>query len=67
MKGTDSGMNDVDMIMDKVGEGYELCILGDLNEWIRDRVRAGITGDFGVQEEIMVEEWWISVLKRGCV
>ena len=29
----------------------DLCMLGDLNEWIRDRVRAGITGAFRVPGE----------------
>ena len=39
--------NDMDRTMDRVGNGYRLCVLGDLNGWIRDRVRADITGDFG--------------------
>ena len=43
--------NDLDMIVHVVGEGYRLCVLGDLNECIGDRVRAGITGAFGVQGE----------------
>ena len=33
--------------MDRVGKGYIKCVLGDLNGWIGDRVRAGITGAFG--------------------
>ena len=37
----------MDKILDRVGNRYRLCILGDLNGWIRDRVRAGITGTFG--------------------
>ena len=37
--------------MDRVGNGYRLCMLGDLNEGIRGRVRAGITGAFGVPGE----------------
>ena len=37
--------------MDRVGNGYRLCILGDLNRWIGDKVRAGITGAFGVSGE----------------
>ena len=41
----------MDRIMDKVGNGYRLCVLGDLNVWIGDRVRAGITGAFGVPGE----------------
>ena len=38
----------MDRSPDSVGNGYRLCILGDLNGWIGDRTRAGITGDFGV-------------------
>ena len=28
-----------------------MCIVGVLNGWIRDRMRAGITGTFGVPRE----------------
>ena len=38
--------NDLDRNVDAVGNGYRLCMLRDLNGWIRDRVRAGITGGF---------------------
>ena len=38
----------MDRILDIVGNGYRLCILGDLNGWIEDKVRASITGLFGV-------------------
>ena len=41
----------MDIIQDRVENGYRLCILGDLNGWIGDRTRAGITGVFGVREE----------------
>ena len=37
--------------MDRVESEYRLCMLGDLNGWIGDRVRAGITGAFGVPGE----------------
>ena len=37
--------------MDKIGNGYRLCILGDLNGWIRDRTRVGIISAFGVSGE----------------
>ena len=36
------------MTLDSVGNGYRLCILGDLNGWIGDRTRTDITGAFGV-------------------
>ena len=37
--------------MDSIENGYRLCILGDINGWIRDRTRAGITTAFGVPAE----------------
>ena len=37
----------MDRTLDSGGNGYRLCILGDLNEWIGDRMRADITGAFG--------------------
>ena len=43
--------NDMDRTLDSVGNGYRLCILGDLNGWIEERTRAGITGAFGVPGE----------------
>ena len=35
--------NYLDRIVDNVGNGYRLCVLGDLNGWIGDRVRTGIS------------------------
>ena len=43
--------NEFDMIVDRIGNGYRLCVLGDLNGWIGDRVRVDITGAFRVPEE----------------
>ena len=43
--------DNMDRILDRVGNGYRLCILADLNGWIGDRTRAGITGTFGVPGE----------------
>ena len=37
--------------MDRVVNGYGLCVLGDLNRWIGDKVRAGITSSFGAPGE----------------
>ena len=42
--------NDLDRVVDRVGNGYRLCAL-DLNEWVGDRLRVGITGGFGVPAE----------------
>ena len=36
--------NDLDKVLDRVDNGYRLCVLGDLNGWVEDRVRVGITG-----------------------
>ena len=51
----------MDRTLDSVGNGYRLCILKDLNRWIGDRTRAGITGVFGVLAEnefcISTQEW----------
>ena len=41
----------MDRTLDNEGNGYRLCILGDLNGWIRDRTSAGKTGAFGVPGE----------------
>ena len=43
--------NDMGRILDRVEKGYRLCILGDLNGWMGDRTRAGITGAYGVKRE----------------
>ena len=40
-----------DKILEIIGNGYSLCILGDLNRWIGDTMKAGITGAFGVPGE----------------
>ena len=43
--------NDMDRSMARVGNEYRLCVLEDLNGWIGDRVRAGITCAFGIPGE----------------
>ena len=43
--------NDMDRILDRLGNGYRLCIPGDLNGWIGNRTRAIITGASGVPGE----------------
>ena len=42
---------DMDRILDRVGNRYRFCLLGDLNGWIGDRMRASITGTFRVPGE----------------
>ena len=39
------------MIVDRVGNGYRLYVLEDLNDWIDVKVRASITGAFGFPGE----------------
>ena len=58
---------DSDWVVDKIDNGYILCVLKDLNGWIVDRVRAGITGTFEVPGENDNEEWWSSMLEWDCV
>ena len=43
--------NDIGKDLDRVGNGYRVCILGELNGWIGDRTKAGITGASGVPGE----------------
>ena len=43
--------NDLDRIVNKVWNGYILCVLGDLNGCVGDQVRAGITGASGIPGE----------------
>ena len=60
--------NDMDMILGRVGNGYRLCILGNINEWIGDRMRADITATFGVpRDNHNGKELWSSVLEWDCV
>ena len=42
---------DLDRIVDRVGNWYRMCMLGDLNGWMGGRVRAGITGAFGTRRK----------------
>ena len=59
---------DMDRTLDNVGNGYRLCILGDINGWMGDRTRAAIIRAFGVPKRmITVEEWWSFVQKGDCV
>ena len=57
------------MILDRVGKGYILCILRDLNGWIEDRREAVYLVLFGVpgKNDLMAEEWQSYVLKWNCV
>ena len=43
--------NNIDRTLDRIGNGYRLCILGDINGWIGDRTRSGVIGAFGVSGE----------------
>ena len=48
-KGTGSGT--IWTGLDSIGNGYRLCIVGDLNGWIGNRTKGSITGSFGVPGE----------------
>ena len=39
-------LNDLDGVVDRVGNKYRLCVLGDLNRWGGDRMRAEIADAF---------------------
>ena len=43
--------NDLDKVVDRVGNGYKLCVLADLNGLFGDKMRADITAVFGVMGE----------------
>ena len=43
------GVEEMDMLLNRVGNGYRGYNLGDLNGWRGDEARAGKTGAFGVQ------------------
>ena len=43
--------NDMDRVLDRVGNGYRLCVMGDLNGWVGDWVTMGITSAFEVPGE----------------
>ena len=45
-------MNDFDRLIDRGSNEYRLCVIGDLNGWIGNRMSAGITGKFGVLGKI---------------
>ena len=33
--------NDLDRVVDRVGNGYRLCVLEDMNGWVGERLRVG--------------------------
>ena len=40
----------LDRVVNSANNGYRLCVLGDLNRWVGDRVWVGITRRFGGPE-----------------
>ena len=46
--------SNLDRIVDREGNGYKLCVLCDLNGWVGDRLRAGITGGLDFQEKMIM-------------
>ena len=49
--GPNEGYGERFWTLNSVGNEYKLCILVDLNGWIGDTTRPGITGTFGVPGE----------------
>ena len=43
--------NYLDRVVDRIGNGYRLCVLGGPNGWVVNRFREGITAGFGVSAE----------------
>ena len=43
--------NDLDRVVDRIGNGHRLGVLGDLNGWVGHRLRLGINGGFGIPRE----------------
>ena len=43
--------NDMNDTLERVSRGFRIIVLGDLNGWIGDQKRDGITGGFGVEGE----------------
>ena len=41
----------MDIFLGRVGNGYRLCVMGDLNGWVKNRMRDGIIGESGVSGE----------------
>ena len=40
--------NDLDRVVERIGNGYRLCVLEDPNGWVGDRMRVVETGLYGV-------------------
>ena len=36
----------LDRVVERLGNGYRLCLVEDLYEWVGDRLRVGISGEF---------------------
>ena len=43
--------SDLERVVDRLDTEYRLYLLGDLNGWVRDRMRLSITSVFGVTGE----------------
>ena len=47
-----------DRFVDRVGNGYRLCMMGDMNGWVGDRVRLFTDVAFGVLGKMIMEREW---------
>ena len=59
--------NNMDRTTDRVLNWYRLGLLGDLNGWIGDRLRASISGAFGVPGENENGRRVVSSVLKGTV
>ena len=64
-EGEERFWNDMENTLDSVGNGYRLCILGDINGWIGDRTTAGITGTFGLPGENDTNRRGVEFCQKG--
>lgn len=55
-------------MVDAIGNMYHLMVIGDLNGWIGNRMKAGGIGAFGVDEIIKMTKGLCAFVLRGrCV
>ena len=41
----------MDRVVDRINNGYRLCVTGDQNGWVEGRIMMTITGAFGIHSE----------------
>ena len=51
VEGRERFWNNLNRVLDRLGNGYILCVVGNLNGCVGDRLRTGIIGGLGIQTE----------------